>query len=80
MARHFYSTKRFINDYCAVNDGGEFGRSICDICAKELELKVEHQGDHTAFLNSDITIKEGTFIYKLLKNCLFNSLPQGPFT
>ena len=26
--------KRFINDLCAVNDGGEFGRSICDIYPK----------------------------------------------
>ena len=32
---------------------------------KELKLKVEHQGDHARFLNLDITIKEGTCIYKL---------------
>ena len=36
-------------DY-AVNDGGEFGRSVCD---------------HPTFLNLDITIKGETFIYKL---------------
>ena len=30
-ARHFYLTKRFIDDLCAVNDGGEIGKSICGI-------------------------------------------------
>ena len=59
--RHFYSTKRFIDDLCAVNDGGEFGRSICDIYPKE----VEHRCDYATFLDLDITIKEGTFIYNL---------------
>ena len=48
------------------NNGREFVRSICDIYPTELELKVEHQGDHDAkFLNLDITTEEGTFIYKL---------------
>ena len=64
-ARHFHSTKCFIDDLSAINDGGEFERSVCEIYPKELELKVEHQGDHATFLNLDITIKEGTFIYKL---------------
>ena len=64
-ARQFHSTKRFINDFCAENDGGEFGRSIYDIFLKELELKVEKQGDHATFLNLDITNKERTLIYKL---------------
>ena len=41
-ARHFHSTKCFIDDLCAINDGGELGRSICDIYPKELELKVKH--------------------------------------
>ena len=40
-ARHFYSTKRFIDDLCTINDGGEFGSSVCDIYLRELELKVE---------------------------------------
>ena len=61
--RHFRSTKRIINDLGAINDDGEFERSICDIYPKELELKVNHQDDHAAFLNLDITIKEGTFIH-----------------
>ena len=64
-ARHFHSTKRFIDDLCALNDGGEFGRVYKDIYPNELELKVEHSGSHASFLNLDITIKEGLFIYKL---------------
>ena len=64
-ARHFYSTKRFIDDLCALNDGGEFGKSFLDIYPEELELKVEHSGSHATFLNLDITIKEGIFVYKL---------------
>ena len=35
----------FIDDRFAMNDSGEFGRSICGIYPKELELKVEHQGE-----------------------------------
>ena len=35
------------------------------IYPKEVELNVEHQGDHATFLNFDITIKEETFTYKL---------------
>ena len=30
-ARHFHSTKRFMDDICAINDGGEFESSICEI-------------------------------------------------
>lgn len=36
-----------------------------DIYPKELELRVEHQVDHATFFNLDITIREGTFLYKL---------------
>ena len=72
-ARHFRSTKRFINYLCALNGGGEFGSSICQIYPKELELKVEHQGDHATFFNLDITIEDGTFVYKLFDKS--NSFP-----
>ena len=48
-----------------MKDGGGSERSIWDIYLKELELKVEYHGDHATFLKLDITIKEGTFIYKL---------------
>ena len=64
-ARHFHSCKRFIDDLCAINDGGEFGRVCKDIYPEELELKVEHSGTHATFLNLDISIEEGVFVYKL---------------
>ena len=64
-ARRFHSTKRFIDDLCALNDGGEFGRVYKDIYPSELKLKVEHSGSHASFLNLDITINEGLFVYKL---------------
>ena len=32
--RYFHSTNRFIGDLCAVNDGGKFGKFICDIYPK----------------------------------------------
>ena len=64
-ARHFHSTNRFIDDLCTLNDGGEFGTSCDDIYPEELVLKVEHQGTHASFLNLDINIVDGRFIYKL---------------
>ena len=64
-ARYFHSTKRFIDDLCAVNDSGEFGRVFKDIYPDELELKVEHFGQHATFLNLDITILDNKFVYKL---------------
>ena len=64
-ARHFHSTKRFIDDLCAINDGGEFGRVFNNIYPEELELKVEHCGCHASFLNLDITIEDNIFVYKL---------------
>ena len=35
-ARHFHSANLLIDDLCAINHGGEFGRSICDIYSKDL--------------------------------------------
>ena len=64
-ARHFHGTSRFIDDLCAINDGNLFGQIYKDIYPEELELKVEHSGTHASFLNLDITIKDGIFIYKL---------------
>jgi len=64
-ARHFHSTKRFIDDLCAINDGNLFGKVYKDIYPEELELKLEHSGTHASFLNLDITIDNGIFVYKL---------------
>ena len=49
-ARHIYSTKNLLGDLYAINDGGEFGRSLYVIYPKELEVKVENQSDHAIFL------------------------------
>ena len=47
--RYLHSAKRFIDDICAINHGGEFRWFICDIYPNELESKVEQQGDHATF-------------------------------
>ena len=44
--RHFYSTKEFIDDLCAINDGGELGHIHKEIYPKELKLKQQHQPTH----------------------------------
>ena len=65
-ARHFHSNRRFIDDLCAMNDGGEFGRSNTEIYPPELELKKENsEDDHATFLNLDIKIEDRRFVYKL---------------
>ena len=64
-AKHFHSTWRFIDDLCIVNDGEMFKRVFQDIYPDELELKVEHDGDSGTFLNLDIWVEEGQFVYKL---------------
>ena len=74
-ARHFHSTKRFIDDLCAINDGNLFGRIYSDIYPEELELKVEHSGTHASFLSLDITIIEDMFVYKL-----FDKRDDFPFS
>ena len=74
-ARHFHSTKRFIDDLCAINDGNLFGTVYKDIYPEELELKLEHSGAHASFLNLDITINEGIFVYKL-----FDKRDDFPFS
>ena len=73
--RHFHSTKRFIDDLCAINHGNLFGEIQREIYPEELELKLEHSGSHASFLNLDITILEGEFVYKL-----FDKRDNFPFS
>ena len=61
----YHAVMRFIDDLCAINDGGEFGKSFNEIYPPELELKVEHEGSHATFLDLDISIAGDRFIYKL---------------
>ena len=65
LARKFHSTRRFIDDLIALNDGGMFGIVFEDIYPPELALKVEHSGEYASFLSLDITIRDGMFVYKL---------------
>jgi len=64
-AKKFTYASRFIDDEGNLNDGGEFGRSHRDIYPSALELKCEHHGNHATFLDMDILISEGVFVYKL---------------
>ena len=64
IAQNFHSKKRF-QDLCAINEGGEFGHINADIYPKELDIKPEYQGTHASFLNRDVIIVDGKFIYKL---------------
>ena len=61
----FKHATRFIDDECNLNDGGEFGRSFHLIYPSDLELKCEHQGSHATFLDLQIDILDGIFVYKL---------------
>ena len=61
----YHSTLRFIDDLLALNDDSEFSMAHANIYPPELELKVEHMGTHATFLDLDITIADGKFVYKL---------------
>ena len=56
---------RFIDDECNLNDSGEFSQSFPLIYPPDLHLKCEHNGIHATFLELDISIIDGLFIYKL---------------
>ena len=44
-AYKFYGASRFIDDLCALNDGGECSSSYKYIYPKQLELKLEYKGN-----------------------------------
>ena len=73
---------RFIDDLCAINDGGEFGKHIAEIYPSELELKKENIGfDEATFLDLGISIKDRKFTYKLYdkRNDFGFSIVRMPF-
>ena len=45
-------------------DDNEFLTSFRNICPKELDLKVERQGNHVSFLDFDIKVEDSIFVYK----------------
>ena len=60
----FHGTSTFIDDFCTINDDGEFSSSHRYIYPKQLELKFEHQGEHATFLDLDKTIEDIIYLYK----------------
>ena len=72
--RYMYAT-RFIDDQCNLNDHGQFKVSCESIYPSELQVKCEHEGLHATFLELDITVEEGLFIYKL-----FDKRDNFPFS
>ena len=64
-ARKFHGCSRFIDDLLCVNDNREFSNSYKKIYPSDLELKCEHHGQHATFLDLDIKISDGVFVYKL---------------
>ena len=60
---HFYVTKRF--SLSTLNDGVELNDICKNIYLSELKLKIEHFGIQATFLNLDIAVKNGVFVYKL---------------
>ena len=61
----FKNAFRFIDDACTINDSDAFNESYQEIYPPELQLKCEHSGDHATFLELDIIIVDGIFVYKL---------------
>ena len=47
--------QRLINKLCKINDDNKFSSSYEYIYPKQLQLKLEHQGEHATFLDYDIT-------------------------
>ena len=65
QARYLHASKRFIDDLGTLNDGGVLNDVYKDIYLPESQLKIEHCGAHATFLNTDITVKDGVFVYRL---------------
>ena len=65
QGRKYHCAFRFIDDQCCINDSNDFEKSHNQIYPTELELKVEHSGNHATFLDLDITLNDGVFTYKL---------------
>ena len=45
-------------DLCAINNDNEFLRSFKNIYPKELDIKLERQGNHASVLDLEIKIEE----------------------
>ena len=74
-ARKFSNTFRFIDDLCAINDGGLFEKHHHEIYPPELELKKEHGGERVSFLDLEIKIEQRQFV-----TCLYDKRDAFPFS
>ena len=63
----FHGSSRFINEFCTINDDDELPSSYKNINPKQLELKIEHQGEYETFFYLQITIAYNIFAYKLFE-------------
>ena len=61
----YHAISRFIDDFCEINDDGEFSKSFKCIYPRKLELKLEHGGTYEIFLDLKIKFEDGIFFYKL---------------
>ena len=53
------------DDLCIINDDDKFSKSFKRIYPGKLELKLERSRTHATFLDLDIKIEDGVFVYKL---------------
>ena len=64
----FHGKSRFTDDFCPINNDGEFSSSYKYIYHKQLELTLEHQVEHATFLDLDIITEDNIFAYKSFVN------------
>ena len=62
---------RLIDDLCATNDADKFNNSDKNIYQPQLKSKVDHKGHHATFLDLDITLRDGKFVYNLFFNKIY---------
>ena len=63
-AYYYNGCMRYIDDLCCLNDDGNFDRTYKNIYPKVLELKCENKGDHATFLDMEIIVRGGQYIYQ----------------
>ena len=74
-ARLYKYASRSIDDQCNLNDSTQFKNCCQAIYPPELQVKCEHEGQHATFLELDITVENGLFVYKL-----FDKRDEFPFS
>ena len=61
--RQLHSTFLFTDNLFIFKNGSEFSEAFLEIYPTELELKVGHNGSQETFLDLDISLDKGKFIY-----------------